>query len=102
MRPITKSQTGVGATDWVKTDIKAEIFNIGFGCVVDGTATYSIEHTFDDVDSGTPTAFTHSQVAGQTSSKDGNYAFPVRAIRLNVTAGAGTVTFTMIQAGCRG
>lgn len=97
MRPITLAQTGVGATPWVPLSDKADIFNIGFGCVVSGSATYTIQHTFD----GT-TAFDHPTVAAQTANKDGNYAFPVRAIRVNVTAGTGTVTLTAIQTGYGG
>jgi len=39
-------------------------------------------------------------VTGETTNQDGNYAFPVRAIRLNVTAWtSGTATLTVIQAG---
>lgn len=41
---------------------------------------------------------TNSSVSGNTSSVDGNYAFPVKAIRLNVTAWtAGTATLTVVQ-----
>lgn len=103
MRPVIKSVTGVAVSSWVKLDPKANPFNVGFGCVVSGTVTYKIEHTFDDVDgTGTITPFDHATIVGQTTNKDGNYAFPVRAIRLNVTAGSGTVTLTAIQAGCGG
>ena len=65
-----------------------------------GVLTYSVEHTFDDVfdTDVTPVAFTHSSVASQTTNKDGNYAFPVRAIRLNVTAWtSGGATLTILQ-----
>lgn len=100
MRPVKITVTGVGTSQWLKLDNKALVFNIGFGCVVTGTATYTVEHTFDDVDSAdTITAFPHAVVAGQVANKDGNYAYPVTAIRLNVTAGAGSVKITAVQAG---
>ncbi len=99
MRPVTISKTGTGATDWVAVDYRQLPFAIGFGVVVSGTITYTVEHTFDNVfDSAvTPTAFPHSTLATQTTSKDGNYAFPIRAIRLNNTAGTGTTTLTVLQ-----
>lgn len=104
MRPITQSKTGVGATTAVPMDHYISPFNVGFGVVVSGVVTYTVQHTFDDVfnTSVTPTWFNHPVIASQTTSQDGNYAFPVTAIRLNVTAGAGTATITLVQAGMTG
>lgn len=43
-------------------------------------------------------AFDNAVITGQTGNKDSNYAFPPRAIRLNVTSYAsGKVTATIIQ-----
>jgi len=40
----------------------------------------------------------HSSITASTASVDGNYAFPVEAIRLNVTAwAAGKATLTVVQ-----
>jgi hypothetical protein len=101
MRPSKVSLTGTGTSAWIPCDIHITPFNIGLGCVVTGTATYTIEHTFDDVQDATvtPTAFPHSVLANQTANQDGNYAFPVKAVRLHITAGTGTVALTVIQAG---
>lgn len=79
-------------------------FGVGFGCVVSGGAslTYKVQHTFDDIfnPSVTPTWFDHSSVVSQTVNKDGNYAFPVAAVRLTVTAyTSGSVTLTLLQQG---
>lgn len=42
--------------------------------------------------------FDHSSLTGKTANADGNYAYPVSAIRLNVTAyTSGKVTLTAIQ-----
>jgi len=101
MRPVVKRQTGAGQSTWVKLDHKTNPFNVGLGCVINGASTYTVEHTFDDVDAGgAVTAFSHPDITAATANKDGNYAFPVRAIRLNVTSG--DVTMTVIQAGCGG
>lgn len=104
MRPITQSRTGVGTTAAVPMDHYISPFNVGFGVVVSGGVTYTVQHTFDNVfDSAvTPTWFNHPVIAAQTTNQDGNYAFPVTAIRLNVTAGAGTATITIVQAGLTG
>ena len=99
MRPQVISITGTGTTAWIPLDYKQNPFNIGLGIVVNGTITYDIEHTFDDVlaQGVTPTAFKHSSLTAQTTNKDGNYAFPIRAIRINNTAGTGTTTLTILQ-----
>lgn len=101
MRPTSKTQTGAGSSAWIPLDIKANPFSVGFGVVATGTVTYTVEHTFDDVQNATvtPTAFPHASVAGETTNQDGNYAFPVRAVRVTVTAGSGSATLTMIQSG---
>ena len=101
MRPTTKAVTGVANSAWIPLDHNVNPFNVGFGVVVSGTVTYTVEHTFDDVQDPdvTPIAFPHASVTGKTTNQDGNYAFPVRAVRLSVTAGTGTATLTVIQAG---
>ena len=105
-QPVEFTQTGVGATDWFLTDIHRNPFNIGFGVEVTGTVTYTVEHTFfKDLYTETPvpagSIFPHATIANQTASQDGNYAFPVMAVRVNVTAGTGSIKVTFIQAGIR-
>src|SRR4051812_30705071 len=88
-------------------NIMANPFAIGVGCVVNSTSiTYSVEHTFDYTGSSffissNATWFQNSTIAAASSNLTGNYAFPVSAIRANVTAGSsiGTLTVTLIQAG---
>lgn len=102
MRPAIVSVTGVNVSKVVPPDWNSSPFNVGIGCVVFGTATYTVEHTFDDVfdpafNPATATWIANTGLTAQTTTKDGNYAFPVRGIRLNVTAGTGTVTMTVMQ-----
>ena len=99
MRPQVITKSSSGTTAWIPLDYKQSPFNIGLAVVVNGTITYDIEHTFDDVfdSTVTPTAFKHSTLVSQTANKDGNYAFPIRAIRLNNTAGTGDTTLTILQ-----
>lgn len=99
MRPQVTTLSSVATSAPIPMDTLQVPFNVGFAVVLTGTATYTVEHTFDDILGGvTPTWFPNSVVAAQTTSKDGNYAFPVRAIRLNVTAWtSGNVTLTIAQ-----
>lgn len=104
MRPIITVVTGVANGTPVPMDHYQSPFNVGLGAVITGTATYSVQHTFDDVQdpSVTPTWFSHSTMTAVTTNADGNYAFPVRAIRLSVAASTGSVALTIIQAGMPG
>lgn len=100
MRRAIQSQSaaGAGATipvSWYKN------FQIGFGVVLTGTATYKVQHTFDNVldPTVTPTWFDNPVVTGLTANTDGNYAFPIAALRLNVTSyTSGSVTLTVLSA----
>lgn len=101
MRPQVISKAVAGTTAWIPVDYKQSPFSVGMGLVISGgTLTADVEHTFDDVydSTVTPTAFKHATLVSKTASGDGNYAFPVRAIRLNVTAyTSGTATLTILQ-----
>jgi hypothetical protein len=103
MRPmIARIATGAtGTSNIIQLDHNQVPFAVGFGLVITGTVTASVQHTFDDFQNSavTPTWFNHSVVNGVTASTDGNYAFPVMGIRINMTAGTGTATMTVIQAG---
>lgn len=100
MRIQTVAITGAGSTAWIPVDWRSTPFNLSFGCVASGTVTYKVEHCFDDLLAGTtPTAFTHEFITASTVSDDGNYAFPITAMRVTITAGTGTVTTTIIQPG---
>lgn len=104
MRPIVVSKTGAGSSSAVPMDHYQSPFNVGFGVVVSGTVNYTVQHTFDDIfdSSVTPVWFSHPTVAGLAVNADGNYAFPVTAIKLLVNSGAGTATLTLVQAGMPG
>lgn len=99
MRPKVVSLTGAGSSAWIPMDYKQSPFAIGLGVTVSGVVNYTVEHTFDNVFDSTitPVAFPHSTLSAQTANKDGNYAFPVRAIRITNNSGAGTSTITILQ-----
>lgn len=104
MRPIVISKTGTGSSSIVPLDTYRNPFNVGIGVVTSGTVNYTIQHTFDDVQNAsvTPSWFSHPSLAALAANADGNYAFPVRAIKILVNSGTGTATATIIQAGMPG
>ena len=99
MKVQTVSKTGAGSSAAIVTNTNTSPFNIGFGVVVSGTVTYTVQHTFDDPGVGFSVWYSHPSVAAQTGNDDGNYAFPVTGVKVLVTAGDGTATLNLVQAG---
>jgi len=101
------TQTGSGVTTPYFPDTMIRPFNIGVGAVVSSSSVlYSVEHSFDYTGSSAfissnATWFPNSGITGRSCNTDGNYAFPVSAIRLNVSSAStsATVSLTLIQAG---
>lgn len=105
MKRVVVSQTGVGVSPWFVLNPHVTPFNVGVAAVISGTVTYGVEYTYDDPNTvTTPTAFPLSTIpAGTVASKDGQpgITWPVCSVRVNVSAGTGTVTVTFIQAGIK-
>ena len=109
MRPVRVTVVDVAVSPPIPCDQYLTPFNLGLGVKMVGGATYKVQHTFDDVfdPAFTPAAATwydHTSLAGLSADADGNYAFPVSAVRLNVTAAdsaAEGATLTVLQAGVR-
>ena len=107
MRPTSVTVTGVAVSAPVVLDHMQSPATVAIGVKINsGTATYTVEHTFDDVFSptftpGTATWFPHATIAAKVNvNADGNYAFPPIACRLNVgVSSGGTVTMTVVTAG---
>lgn len=104
MRPVRVTVTGVGVSAPIVIDQYVSPCSIAIGVDVSATATYTVEHTFDDVFSptfnpGTAKWFPHASMAAITVDADGEYTAPPRAIRLNVSASTGSVTMDLVQAG---
>ena len=107
MKAQTQTVTANGGTAvygaWMPVDIKASQFQIGFGVTVTGTITYTVQHTYDDPQTvASPVAWPHATAAAKSTAFEGSYSAPVRAVRLSTSAGTGTASITMIQAGPNG
>jgi len=109
MREVTQTFVsieldGSGVTAPIPMDQYISPFNVGFGIHPVGTATYTVQHTFEDpfaadFDAATAVWFNHPDITSESGNNDGNYAFPVRAIRLNVSLSDDPVVFWVAQAG---
>ncbi len=109
MRPITLeyADSTTGATEATQVNWRIAEFKLGFGVTINDTASYGVQHTFDDPAEYTDKAdwttnavwFDHETVNSVVDENaDGNYAYPIQGVRLNVTANTDTVTMKIMQA----
>ena len=99
MRPVTVTTTDASLAEVDSTpipmDYQASVpFNVGIGCIVTGTVSYSVQHTFDGTN-----WFENANISDATASADTNYMFPVLQIRLAQKSGSGSVTMIVLQTG---
>ena len=107
MRPIRVAVSSATTSQVVPLDqyISPENVTIAVTLSAGANLTYKVQYTFDDVfapafSPATATWFDHATITGKTASFDGNFAFPVTGVRLNVTPyTSGTATMNVLQAG---
>jgi hypothetical protein len=105
MKLTTITATGVSRSNVCAVDDFQAPFNVGIGAkLVSGSATFNIEYSMDDPMADGYTAagatwYVASGFSGATASTGGALIVPCKAICINITASAGTVTATIIQAG---
>lgn len=102
-RPVTLTTTdasgGATTSSVYQPDTWLHPFAVSIAVDVTGVVNYDIEHTLDDPTSASPLWFNHASLVNLTADADGNYAFPVRGIRLIQNSGAGSCRAVVIQAG---
>lgn len=100
MRPVQLTQTGVGATAWIRPDRRAP--NLGTLIVtrlVSGTAAWNLEVTEQDPPTLlTPLVDPAINGASATTWVVWN-GYVWQWVRLNVTSGTGVVMITFLQGG---
>jgi hypothetical protein len=104
MRP-QRVVLGSATTKVVPVDFQQQDFKLGLQMEFTDTATASAEATMDDVQDSdiTPVWFAITDLDGITADAQGNVFFPIRAVRLNVTAWtSGDVILTILQANAPG
>jgi hypothetical protein len=100
--PVYQSYTTTGAKtpvalDYYQTPFSASMF---VALVDDATAAFSVEFTADDFTDPnvTPRWFPDANAPADTAaSVTTPYTFPIRGIRINITAITGTVEFKVLQ-----
>lgn len=102
--PITVTTSGVSASNVVPLDYKQKYFSVSTQVIVTGTVTYTLQYTLDDIFSSTYSAgsghwFDHPQMSAQTTSGCVAIDYPIRAVRINQTAGSGSTVATILQSG---
>jgi hypothetical protein len=102
MSPIVLSQTGVGRSPVAALDFFREYFNVGLYAVVTATPTYNIEITPQDPSDGAPTVWmSPGGLTGLTANALNDLLTVAKGISINITAGPGSVTLYVVQAGTR-
>lgn len=104
MRPIYSTVTGVANGQVIPIDQYLNPTNIALGVTVSGTITYTVEYTYDDVfdpafNPATAAWFDVTGLVGLTVDGDAALTAPPRAVRIRTTAGTGSATLAVIQAG---
>jgi|SRR5215472_3427503 len=99
MLPVYQSFTTTGAMSPIALDRTKAPFSVAVAVYLTATATYGIQFTLDDLNGTNPVRWFNDANLPPGSAASGvtNYAFPVSAIRLNITANSGTVEFKVIQ-----
>lgn len=104
MQPIQVTVNGTGISTAFIMDYMQNPFQVSVACVMDAAGTYSVEHTFNYSTVFSPTWngstgvtwFPNTGIVNATAgTASGNYAFPVAAIRLNVSGAVATTVTTM-------
>ena len=102
MTPITISKTGTGRSAIVVPDSFQNPFNVGLLISISGTVTYNIEISMDDAMIAAPVTWAAATgFSALSAAAVGSLTIPCHAISINVTAGTGTVTAQIVQAGVR-
>lgn len=105
MKSISLTTSGTSTSSVAATNNNVTPVSIEVLVRVTGACTYNVEYTLDDVYAagfvpGSATWLNHPTLAaGQTTTKDCQFTWPVTGIRINQTAGAGSSATTVLQAG---
>jgi|SRR5271165_4969063 len=114
---VTAGTNTTGSSAWVHVNPYARTWALSAAvAILSGSLTYSVEHTYDDVNKAIspslggfvvgagsqvpPTVWLHAVMFNQSANLEGQYGNqPIMAHRLTITAGTGTAAFYSLQAG---
>lgn len=103
---ITVGTNGVGATPPIVFDQYLTPFQLGISMQnVSGTVNYTLQNTYDDILKDGVTVDTkwwdHATIASKTADFEGSQLVPVKASRIKINSGTGSVTGKFVQSGIR-
>jgi hypothetical protein len=107
MQSITLTRAAAGSSPVAAVSYFTNPFNVGLGAVLDGTATFTVEYSFEDpMNDGyvaaNATWFPVTGLSAVSASTSVALTIPCRAIRLTLAeASTGSVTLYIQQAGTR-
>lgn len=107
MQSIKLTQAGAGSSAVRALDYFQNPFNVGFGVVVTGSVTYTVQYCFEDpsnadFNAASATWYSVTGLADQTASKSVGFEIPCRGVRVtNAEGSTGDVTVYIQQAGTR-
>lgn len=85
----------------ITPSINTKVFGVGIGVIlVSGTATYKVQHSYQDGRSSHPTLWFDNSAGAKTASSEATYSTPVATIRILLSASSSAVLkANIIQAG---
>ena len=107
MQSIILTRAAAGSSPVAALSYFTNPFNVGLGAVLDGTATFTVEYSYEDpTDAGYVAAnavwFPVTGLSAVSASTSVSFTIPCRAVRVTLAeASTGSVTLYIQQAGTR-
>jgi hypothetical protein len=98
---LTSGNTIASVSNTVRPTMNVSPIAIGIGVIlVSGTATYKVQHSYQNGASSHPTLWFDNSAGAKTASSEATYATPVATIRLLLSASSsGVLSANIVQAG---
>lgn len=96
---VTMATTGVSVSPWKNANTAIVPFDLRVDITVSGTSTFQLEYTQSEVANPGVTPVVYVSTVKGTGTGTFSVTDPVRYWRLNQTAGTGTTTVEVMQAG---
>lgn len=98
---LTSGNTIDAVSNTVRPDLNTSPIAIGIGVIlVSGTATYKVQHSYQNGNTSHPTLWFDNAAGAKTASSEATYAAPVGTIRILISASAsGLLRANIIQGG---
>ena len=98
---LTSGNTIDGVSNTIRPNLEVPFCQIGIGVdLVSGTATYKVQHSYQDGTTAHPTVWFDNTAGAKTADSEATYATPVATIRiLNSASSSGVISANIVQAG---